>query len=87
MIRLKQGLSIVEVEDGKVLLDTRRGVYWHLNGTAITMLEELERGRDFDDLMKEIATTVGVDEQQIRNDHLALIEELREAKIVDRIRP
>ena len=83
MIKLKQGLAIVEVEDGKVVLDTRRGVYWHLNGSAIAMLEELERGRGFDDLMKQIATDAGVDEERVRSDHLALVKELRKAKIID----
>lgn len=83
MVQLREGLQIVEVDDGKVVLDTKRGTYWHLNGTAITMLEELGRGRAFDDLVSEIARDVGVDETQVRTDHLALLKELRRAKLID----
>ena len=83
MIKLKQGLAIVQVEDGKVVLDTKRGVYWHLNVSAIDMLEELGRGRSFDDLVRQIAEDAGVDEGRVRSDHLALVTELRQAKIID----
>jgi hypothetical protein len=83
LIKLKQGLAIVQVEDGKVVLDTKRGVYWHLNVSAIDMLEELGRGRSFDDLVRQIAEDAGVDEGRVRSDHLALVTELRQAKIID----
>lgn len=82
MVHLRQGLSIVEVEDGKVILDTRRGVYWHLNQTAITVVEELGRGRAFDDLISQIVLETGADEGRVRSDHLALVEELRRAKLI-----
>lgn len=83
MVQLKPGLEIVEVEDGKVVLDTNKGVYWHLNQTAIGLLEELTRGRAFDDLVTEIAGNTGVDETRVRSDHLALIKELRRAKLIE----
>ncbi|MFD8530527.1 PqqD family peptide modification chaperone [Streptosporangium canum] len=82
MVHLRQGLSIVEVEDGKVILDTRRGVYWHLNQTAITVVEELGRGRAFDDLISQIVLETGADEGRVRSDHLALVEKLRRAKLI-----
>ncbi|SDI37868.1 Coenzyme PQQ synthesis protein D (PqqD) [Sinosporangium album] len=83
MVHLRQGLSIVEVDDGKVVLDTRRGVYWHLNRTAITVVEELGRGRAFDDLIREIVRETGADEDRVRSDHLALLDELRRAKLIE----
>ena len=51
MVQLRPDLRIVEVDHGKVVLDTRRGVYWHLNEAAITVLEQLSRGRTVDDLV------------------------------------
>lgn len=83
MIQLRKGLSIVEVEDGRVLLDTRRGVYWHLNRQAVRMLEELGRGRTLDDLVGQIVRETGADEERVRADHLALIDELRRAKLIE----
>ncbi|WDZ86611.1 PqqD family peptide modification chaperone [Micromonospora cathayae] len=83
MVQLKAGLAIVEVEDGRVLLDTRRGVYWHLNLPALTLIEELGRGRPFDDLIRGIAAETGTDEGTVRSDHLALVYELREAKLIE----
>jgi hypothetical protein len=83
MVRLRSGLEIVEVDDGRVVLDTNGGVYWHLNQTAITMVAELSQGRAFDDLVGEIARSAGVDESRVRTDHLALLDELRAAKLIE----
>lgn len=83
MVRLREGLSIVEVDDGKVVLDTRRGVYWHLNQSAIAMIEELESGRPFDDLINQIVRETGAQESLARTDHLALLKELRKAKLIE----
>ena len=83
MVRLRSGLAIVEVEDGKILLDTKRGVYWHLNLTAIALLDELSRGRTFDDHISQMARDTGMDEARVRSDHLALVQELRQAKLVE----
>jgi DNA-directed RNA polymerase delta subunit len=83
VVQLREGLEIVEVEDGRVVLDTKQGTYWHLNTTAMTLLEELGRGRRFDDVVQEIARTTGVDEARVRADHLGLIKELRRAKLID----
>ena len=83
VVRLREGLSIVEVDDGKVILDTRRGVYWHLNQSAIAVIEELGRGRAFDDLVRQIVRETGAQESLARADHLALIAELRKAKLIE----
>lgn len=82
MVQFRPGLEIVEDGDGKVLLDTRSGVYWHLNVPAVVLLEGLENGRSFDDLVGEISQDTGADPGRVRSDHLALIDELREAKLI-----
>jgi hypothetical protein len=82
MVQLRPGLSIVEVEDGKVVLDTRRGVYWHLNGSAMAVVEQLAAGRSFDDLIGQIVRETGADETRVRADHVALVDELRKAKLI-----
>jgi hypothetical protein len=83
MVRLRPGLEIVEVDGGKVLLDTRLGVYWHLNVPAVNLLEGLGSGRTFDDLIGEISRNTGADESRVRSDHLALVDELRRAKLIE----
>lgn len=82
VVRLRPGLSIVQVDDGKVILNTKRGVYWHLNQAAIKLIEELGRGRTFNDLIHQIVRETGADEDRVRSDHLALIDELRRAKLI-----
>ncbi|MEU8177009.1 PqqD family peptide modification chaperone [Microbispora hainanensis] len=82
MVRLSQGLSIVEVEGGKIILDTKRGVYWHLNETAMTVVEELDRGQALDDLISQVVRETGADEERVRSDYLSLVDELRRAKLI-----
>jgi hypothetical protein len=82
VIQLRTGLAIVEVENGKVVLDPKRGVYWHLNQSAIAVIEELAQGRAFDDLVAQIARDTGTDEGRVRKDHLALVDELRRGKLI-----
>jgi hypothetical protein len=83
MVQLTTGLAIVDVDDGRVLLDTHRGVYWHLNEPALALIEELGRGRPFDELVRGIAEETGAEESLVRSDHLTLLRELREAKLIE----
>ncbi|MDG5803787.1 PqqD family peptide modification chaperone [Streptomyces ossamyceticus] len=83
MIGFRQGVEIVETEEGRVVLDAHRGMYWHLNDSAISLLEALGRGRPFDDIVRETALAGDVEETRVRTDYLALLEELRREKLVE----
>ncbi|ACZ29132.1 hypothetical protein Xcel_0091 [Xylanimonas cellulosilytica DSM 15894] len=81
-MRLKEGLEIVDVEDGRVLLDSRKGVYWHLNASAIGVLEALAQGRTVDDVVRDVVRQTGADEAVVRADHVELVRELRKARLI-----
>jgi len=82
MVCLREGVEIVDVEEGRVLLDTRKGVYWHLNDAAVAFLEALAAGRGVDEHVRAVASATGVDEQRVRSDHQGLLREFRRARLV-----
>ncbi|TDC78638.1 PqqD family peptide modification chaperone [Streptomyces hainanensis] len=82
MIVFSEGLRIVEAEEGKVVLDVRSGVYWHLNDSVIALLEALRDGRAFEDVVRETARAADVQETRVRGDYLAVLQELRQARLI-----
>ena len=83
MIQLRSGLEIVEVDDGKVVLDTHRGVYWHLNGTAIAMIEHLAAGGSLDGMVAAVVRDTGANPSRVLADYQSLLGELQQAKLVE----
>lgn len=83
MLTLRSGVEIVDGEDGKFLLDVNKGIYWHLNSSAIELLESLRSGRSFDEFVTTTAQAAQVDEARVRTDFTALVRELRKAKLVE----
>ncbi|MBO0901797.1 PqqD family protein [Cellulomonas sp. zg-ZUI222] len=65
-----------------MLLDTHKGVYWHLNEAAMTFVDELAKGVAVDDYVRAVAGQTGTDEARVRADHLQLLAEFRKAKLV-----
>lgn len=82
-MRLRAGVQIVEGTDGAFLLDTRKGIYWHLNEPAVQLLTALGEGRSFDEVVKDTAAAFDVDEVQVRSDYVGLVDELRRSRLVE----
>lgn len=70
-------------EGGKFLLDVDKGVYWHLNSTALVLLEGLTTGRSLDEVATAVAAAAGVDEERVRADCAVLLADLRRARLVE----
>lgn len=83
MVRLRSGIEVVASEDGQVVLDTKRGVYWHLNDAAIALMEDLREGRTLDEHVLDVSRQTGADSARIRPDYLQLVRELRRAKLIE----
>ncbi|MFC6451738.1 PqqD family protein [Cellulomonas gelida] len=64
------------------MLDSRKGVYWHLNEAAMTFLDELAKGSTLEDHVRAVAHETGADEARVRADHLQLLTEFRKARLV-----
>lgn len=73
-----------ETEDGIVLLNQRKGVYWHLNGTAAEILRSLREDGDRDVAVAEIRDRYGIDESRARNDVEDLIRSLESVGVLRR---
>lgn len=64
------------------MLDSVKGVYWHLNEPAIAVLEALGQGRTLEDVVQDVVRDTGADEARVRSDYRSLAKELRKARLV-----
>lgn len=81
--KLRPGIEVVASDDGQVVLDTRRGVYWHLNDAAIALLQHLGEGKSLDEHVAGVAQRTGADQARVRADYLYLVDELRHEKLIE----
>lgn len=81
-LSLRRDVSVSDVEDGVVLLDERNGRYWHLNGTAGTMLRLLLDGSSPEVTAARIAGSDADLQARVAADIHTLIDGLRRAKLV-----
>ncbi len=82
-VSLARDVTITDIEEGAVLLDGRRGRYWHVNGTGAAVLRALVDGEDTEAIASRIAATAPVDETRARADVSALVTALSAASLVD----
>ncbi|WP_316669431.1 PqqD family peptide modification chaperone [uncultured Propionibacterium sp.] len=84
MSLLNKNVTITSTTEGVVLLDTVRGVYWHVNDTAVRVIEALERGRRLEAVGADIARDTGADPDQVLRDCARLLADLRRAHLIRR---
>lgn len=83
MIRTRRpSVTAVPTEFGQVLLDRRKGRYFHLNGTAAAIADSLRSGRSIDDTAREIASRYEIDCATARTDVATVDTRLREAGLL-----
>lgn len=83
MVKLKPSVTMSANEDGALLLDSNRGVYWHLNTVGVRVAEALERDRSIDELVQVVTTCFEVGEDVARRDVRRLLKELKKARLVE----
>ena len=86
MTVLGKNVAVTSTAEGTVLLDTVRGVYWHVNPTAVRVIEALDRGRTLEEVGADIARDTGADPDHVLRDCVRLLADLRKARLIRRIR-
>ncbi|MFD6885645.1 lasso peptide biosynthesis PqqD family chaperone [Streptomyces sp. NPDC059957] len=83
-MRLRDEVSLVDTDYGKILLDGRTGAYWELNPTGSFVLSGLLGGDDPEGIAAGLSAEFEVDEEQAKSDVSDLVRALRDARLVGR---
>ncbi|HZS20188.1 MAG TPA: lasso peptide biosynthesis PqqD family chaperone [Pseudonocardiaceae bacterium] len=83
-LKLRNGVSISEVDYGTVLLDEDRGQYWTLNPTGALVLQTLLGDGTNDQAARALAEQYEVEIDTANLDVQQLVEELRSAGLVEK---
>ncbi|WP_269857603.1 lasso peptide biosynthesis PqqD family chaperone [Streptomyces sp. RPT161] len=82
MSRLHADVTACPTDDGMVLLDERQGRYWQLNGTGAVVVQALLDGATLQQAADQLAQTQPVSRERAAADVAALVDQLRQAKLV-----
>jgi hypothetical protein len=81
-LSLGRDVTVAVVETGVVIFDGRRGEYWQLNESAGLALRALLDGGSLDEAAERMSGAASVPPQRAVGDVRALVDSLREAKLV-----
>ncbi|WP_017539742.1 PqqD family peptide modification chaperone [Nocardiopsis halophila] len=83
MLRLKPWVTMSTNDEGALLLDSRRGVYWHLDPVGVSVAEALEREPSLDDLVQAVTAEFDVDANVAKRDVRRLLKDLKKARLIE----
>lgn len=78
-MRLGEGVILSHVDDGAIVLDSNRGVYFRLNRTASFILEGLLSGQSREEMSRRMSVSMEVDEREALNDIDSIVAQMSEA--------
>jgi hypothetical protein len=81
-MQLREDVSVVDTDYGKVLLDGSTGEYWELNPTGSLVLTALLDGTPAEDITGVLCARFDVDGERAQADVTALLSALRDARLV-----
>ncbi|SES47342.1 PqqD family protein, HPr-rel-A system [Streptomyces sp. yr375] len=81
-MQLREDVSLVDTDYGKVLLNGGTGEYWELNPTGGLILAALLEGSPTEEIIGTLCAEFEVDEDRAATDVAALLSALREARLV-----
>lgn len=81
-MRLAEGIILSHVDDGAIVLDSNRGVYFRLNRTASSVLEMLLSGLSKEETAKRISVSMEADEGEVLNDIDSIVAQMSEASFL-----
>jgi Coenzyme PQQ synthesis protein D (PqqD) len=81
--KLRDGVSVAEMEHGFALLDQDSGQYWNLNPTGAVVLRTLLDGGTAAQAAQNLAEHYSVDINSAGEDVAELVTELRSAGLVE----
>lgn len=82
MLKLRDGVSLAEIEYGIALLDEDNGQYWNLNPSGALILQALLAGQSPARAAEELTRQYEVDLQSAQQDVQELVDQLRSAGVV-----
>lgn len=83
-IVLKRTVEFAESEDeGSILLDTARGVYWHLNSVGAMFVRGIQADKSVSEVTALIAQRFTVDRETVRRDISELVRGLKKARLIE----
>ena len=77
IMKLKEDLTLVSVDDSGALLDVEKRCYYDLNSTAFFIASLLENGYPYDEIQTSLISEFNVDADSTRPDIDTFIEELQ----------
>ena len=83
ILKLKEDVTLVSIEDEAALLDVESRCYYDPNDTAFFILKLIEDGIAVDDIRTELLSEFDVDERLARLDLDAFIEELLKLTLIE----
>jgi hypothetical protein len=81
MRKVKRELKIISQDDGAVVLDKSRGIYFQLNASGVAMLEGLSKGLTVEELALQLETSFSLDKAQAKADVAEFMTLLKEMKL------
>ena len=81
-LKLRNGVSTADTDNGIVLLDEDNGQYWNLNPTAALVLRTLLDGGTPEQAVQELTGQYAVDADTASRDVQDLVSELHSAGLV-----
>lgn len=81
-MQLREDVSLVDTDYGKVLLDGATGEYWELNPTGSLVLTALLDGRTAREISATLCSEFDVDGDRAAADVSELLGALRDARLV-----
>lgn len=82
-LKLRDGVELAYNDDGAILLDTRGGVYWHINDSGAQLIRALSEKGSFEAAVDEVAREHGVTHRTVQRDFTELLKDLKKARMVE----
>lgn len=83
MLTLRDTVALSDLEEGALLLDTARGVYWHLNEAGARIVRGIKNGETVDDISFSLADELGVERERVREDTLCVLRAMKKARLLE----
>lgn len=81
MNKRKKKLKIINQDEGAMVLDKSRGIYFQVKATGVLMLEGLSKGMTVKELALELEKTFFLDKKQAEIDVNQFMDLLKEMKL------
>lgn len=82
MLRVSKSVELTETDDGAFLLDTVRGIYWHLNWVGVQVIQGIQNGLKISEISSLVASECDADDETVQADIIQLLKKLKKARLV-----